>query len=42
MQQGSLKEGINSISVQVIPSGMYMVEVSDEEGERIVKKIIKQ
>lgn len=42
MQQGLLKEGSNSISIQSLPEGMYMVEVIDKEGKRTIKKIIKQ
>lgn len=42
MQQGVLKEGSNSISIRSLPAGMYMVEVTGEEGRRTVRKIIKQ
>jgi len=54
VQQGALKEGNNSISIQSIPNGMYMLEItplapvmvsSPSQGQgkaRTVSKIIKQ
>ena len=42
MQQGKLKEGNNSVSIQSLPAGMYIVEVTNNEGEKISSKIIKQ
>lgn len=42
MQQGTLKEGNNSIFIQAIPNGLYMLEVIDDKEQRIVYKIIKQ
>jgi hypothetical protein len=42
IQQGTLKAGNNSISIQSIPNGMYMLELMDEEGRREVRKIVKE
>ena len=42
MQQGDLKEGSNSIPIHSLPAGMYIVEVTNNEGEKIIRKIIKQ
>ena len=42
MQQGNLIEGSNSIPIQSLPAGMYMVEVTNKEGEKITTKVIKQ
>jgi len=39
VQQGTLKEGNNSISVQLLPPGMYMLELVDEDGKRVVKVV---
>jgi hypothetical protein len=42
MQQGSLIEGNNMITIQSLPSGMYLLEIIDEQKNRTVHKIIKQ
>jgi hypothetical protein len=42
MQQGTLKEGDNTISLQSLPLGMYIIELTDNEGNKTIKKIIKQ
>jgi hypothetical protein len=42
LQQGMLKEGSNSISLSTLPTGMYLMEMIDDEGNRTVKKIIKE
>jgi type IX secretion system substrate protein/NHL repeat-containing protein len=42
IQQGTLKEGNNSINIQALPDGMYMLEIVDNEGKRKVNKIVKQ
>jgi len=34
MQQGSLKTGSNSIHINLLPAGMYMVEVTSSPSER--------
>jgi sugar lactone lactonase YvrE len=41
-QQGILKKGNNNISLHSLPPGMYMLELTDEQGSRSIKKIIKQ
>jgi len=46
VQQGGLKEGNNTISIQSIPNGMYMLEITplsfvEGQGE-VVNKIVKQ
>jgi hypothetical protein len=43
VQQGTLQAGSNTtISVSALPSGMYLLEMIDEEGNKSVKKIIKE
>ena len=42
MQQGILKEGNNNISIQIIPIGIYIMEIIDEENNKIMRKIVKQ
>ena len=42
LQHGVLKEGNNSISLNALPTGMYLLELIDEEGNKTVKKIIKE
>ena len=42
MQQGILNEGNNSISLQSLPEGMYILELIDEQKNRTVHKIVKQ
>lgn len=42
IEQDTLKEGNNSISVQSLSPGMYMLELVDKEGVRTITKIIKQ
>ena len=42
LQHGVLKEGNNSISLNALPSGMYLLELIDDEGNKTVKKIIKE
>jgi hypothetical protein len=41
-QQGTLKAGDNTISIKALPTGMYMLVLTDEERNRTVTKIIKQ
>jgi trimeric autotransporter adhesin len=50
-QRGILKAGNNSISIQLLPAGIYMLEVSNNEaspdepfgrGQRTIMKIVKQ
>jgi hypothetical protein len=42
LQQGTLKEGSNTISLMELPIGIYLLEMIDEHGNKTVKKIIKQ
>jgi len=42
MLQGVLKKGRNVIDVRGLPVGMYMVEVNDKKGRRILAKILRQ
>ena len=42
IQQGTLNESNNSILMQSLPDGMYMLEITDEQKNRTVYKIIKQ
>ena len=41
-QSGILKKGNNTIAVQVLPAGIYILELIDDTGGRTVKKIIKE
>jgi hypothetical protein len=42
VQQGHLTQGNNTISLLQLPPGMYMLVLTDEDGKKTVKKIIKQ
>lgn len=42
VKKGTLKKGSNSISLSTLPTGMYLLEMIDEDGNKTVKKIIKQ
>ena len=42
IQQGILKKGDNQIDIQNIPTGIYMLEIIDEQKNRTISKIIKQ
>ena len=42
LQHGTLKAGNNSISLSALPTGMYLLELIDDEGNRVVRKIIKE
>lgn len=42
LRQGTLKEGSNSISLSALPTGIYLLELIDEDGNKKVKKIIKE
>ena len=39
-QQGTLKEGSNSIFIKTLPSGMHLLELTNYEGVRMVRKIV--
>ncbi len=42
MQGGILYERYNNISIQLLPPGVYMLEVMNGVGERVVRKIVKE
>ena len=42
LQHGTLKEGSNSISLSLLPTGMYLLELIDDEGNRVVRKVVKE
>jgi len=42
MQQGTLKVGNNTLSLQSLPDGMYLLEIIDDQKNRTVYKIVKQ
>ena len=42
VQHGVLKTGSNTISIRALPTGMYLLEFIDDEGNKTVKKIIKE
>jgi hypothetical protein len=39
--QGALKAGVNNISLQSLTSGIYLLELTDKEGNKSVRKIVK-
>ena len=41
-QSGTLKEGSNTISIKSLPPGLHILELTDDEGKKTVKKIVKQ
>ena len=41
-QSGTLKQGNNSIAIQSLSPGMYLLECIDNEGKKTVSKIVKQ
>ena len=38
----ALKQGNNSIPINVLPSGIYMLVLTDNEGVKTVRKIVKE
>ncbi len=40
--QGKLQQGNNNISLAGLPHGLYLVELTDTDGNRIVRKIVKE
>ena len=43
IQQGTLQAGNNSIPIQSLPKGVYILEITSEEPQqKVIKKIIKQ
>jgi len=41
LRQGTLQQGNNTISIQSLPPGMYLLQLTDEEGNKTVKKVVK-
>ena len=41
-QTGILKKGNNNINIQYLPPGIYILEMMDEEGNKTIKKIVKE
>ena len=42
LQRGTLNVGDNNISVQSLPAGIYMMEVTNSDGVKMISKFIKQ
>ena len=42
IQHGILKAGSNSISLSALATGMYLLELIDDEGNRVVRKVVKE
>ncbi len=42
VQQGILQQSCNTISIKELPAGIYLLELTAEEGQRTINKIIKQ
>ena len=42
MQQGTIKKGNNSISLQSLPDGIYLLVIIDEQKNKTLSKIVKQ
>ena len=42
VETGRLKKGSNVIAVQQLPPGLYMLLLTDEEGKRMVHKVVKE
>jgi hypothetical protein len=42
IKEGTLNGGHNSIPVQSLPPGIYMLEITSNDGQKTVSKIIKQ
>jgi len=42
VQHGSLKQNSNSITINHLPPGLYLLAITDEEGKRTVHKIVKE
>ena len=41
-QSGTLKPGNNSINIQSLPPGMYLLQLTDNEGGKTMRKIVKE
>ncbi len=42
IQQGTLNPGNNTLSIQSLPHGIYLLQLLNEQGERTTTKILKQ
>ena len=42
MQQGTLHRGSNTIDLGTLPTGMYLLQLIDEQGNRSVSKVMKE
>ena len=42
MQQGTLHHGSNTIALGTVPTGMYLLQLIDEQGNRSVSKVMKE
>ena len=42
LQQGSLRQGSNSVSIGHLPAGVYQLHITNGAGEHMVHKIVKQ
>ena len=42
MLEGTLTTGNNSIAVQALPAGMYLLEMTDTEGQRQTVRVVKE
>ena len=41
-QSGTLQQGNNNINIKTLPPGVHMLELTDEDGRRTVKKVVKE
>ena len=41
-QSGTLKTGSNSINIRALPPGVYLLELTDNEGGKTMRKIVKE
>jgi hypothetical protein len=42
IQQGTVQSGNNEISLKEIPSGLYLIQLTDAEGQREVVRVVKE
>jgi len=42
VKQGKLNTGENSLNIQELPSGLYLIETTNKQGNKQVKKIVKE
>jgi len=40
--QGELQQGDNTFAVEALPSGIYLLELTDTEGQKAVQRIVKE